>query len=249
MNRLTCLLLVLAACDVRTVSVRGAVMHTPGDKSRGLADATLTIHDQFGAPFDEDVTNLQGRFRVEAPAGRRIFAVVDVEGYARSSFTGASATGEIMNVPDGQIYAVPPSVLGGWLDAFEGCPGLDGDGGIVIGEVRAVDLVDPDTGVSPIITTASSSFIHVDGTDRSGCYLDADGVAYDPTAEVNGPSGWFLVADVPAGVGTLVLDYYSFENPDGSKDDARRVTFDVYMPAGGVAPRFPTWVEAPLASL
>lgn len=235
-------LILFAACSPGEVRVTGVVSSYPDEKAGPLEGGTVAILTDRGDEWDTDVTDAQGRFDVMAPKGENIFAVVGGDELADASFTGVSGLDARLRVPDGTLYAVPDWQRAEWEALFDGCEGL-GEGGLVIGEVHVfLPGVDPDP--TTIVTTAS---VRVEGEDadpeltREACYLDDEGAAFDPDATETGTSGWFAVTAVDEGVQTLVVDTRI------TQDVSQRAFLTLYMPEGGVVPRFPTYIDFPLA--
>lgn len=262
MNRkILCLLPVLAAgCIERTTLVRGRVLDHPpaAGQSRpvGLAGARVRMLDEIGALYenseaDKDgtaTTDDQGDFRVHAPRGQTVYALIDADGYAVTSFSGVSGFESSLTVETGLLYGLPTDHLDGYRALFAGCP-VQGDGaGWILGEVRVFNLVEPgleeepgtiDPLIHPLVTTASVTALDQEGIERSACYLDAEGV-YDPEAVVTGPTGFFAIPGVPVGLHTLSVGYSLAE---GINVEPART--ELWMANGEdvVAPRFPAWVE------
>lgn len=233
--------LLLGACTEQTVVIIAEASTDPtlGDRQRPLDGATVTIHDATGAAFDTAETSEQGRFRVEAPRATRIYAVFDREDYLPTSFTATSGTERrFPDIEEGTLFALSESNADEWRTLFAGCPGLEDEGGIMIGEMRASNLFSDETGENPIITTGEVLWITGDGQARGGCYLNETGTAYDANAQFTGETGLFLIPNVPAGVAVFVASFRVFET-----EEPEDFTFDVFMPEGGAIARFPTFVE------
>lgn len=231
------LCLLSAGCSGQDVLIRGAVFSGPTDKSRPLAGAEVTLYDGRLELQDEATTNDRGRFAGRVDRGDRIYVVVAAEGYTTTSFTGGSGLEPVLRVPDYTFFGVPESVADDYEAPYAGCPGV-GEGGFIAGEVQVYNLTDPGTGEHPLVTTAEVYFDPYVGDTIDACYLDADGMAYDPAAEVTGLSGRYIIAGIPEGGGELYVSYTT-----ATGEDPVVVAYDVFMPENGVVSRFPTWVE------
>ena len=80
-----------------------------------------------------------------------------------------------------------------------------------------------------------------DGVIYRGCYLDEAGLGYDAAQTSTGPSGIFGVFGLPEGGAWIDLEYLFVEV------DGERYTYEVsypgWVPANGVLPRFPFWLQ------
>src|SRR5690606_38694125 len=72
-------LLLVGACQARTVEIDGVVLAERGTTEL-LDRGTITIRDRSGERYAQADIGGDGTFRVEAPAGSNIFAVVEAEG-------------------------------------------------------------------------------------------------------------------------------------------------------------------------
>lgn len=243
-------LLLLAACGIGEVRVNGVVTRNPDPKARPLEGAEVAILDDKGNEFDSTTTNASGGFSAAAPPGTTIFAQITNGDDVTASFTGISGLQPTLQVPRGNLWGVPQSLLDDWRTTFAGCPEID-QGGLVIGQVRIYFYADADgNGINdylpedlPIVTTATARL--EDPTSGSTdehtvCYLDADTGLYDPEAEVTGDLGWFAIGGVDSGERILVIEY---EIADGVFE---RAFLTVWTPPSGVVARIPTYVEFPL---
>ena len=228
----------LMGCQAE-VTVSGRILRTR-DTDEGLVGGRIAILDADGAEYDSSPTGEDGVFAVLAPARQDIYAEISGDGLSTSSFTGASGTGKKLEIQDGDVYGVDLDEIDALRAQFAGCPGVDDTGGVAFGEIRIVNLSDPETGENPLVTTAyvTSS---VGGVEQSACYLDDDGALYDPEVDTTGNAGFFAVFGLPSGFVTLTVGYTIVEDED-------ILTYtQVWVPEdNGVVPRFPMWVEFPV---
>lgn len=217
------------------VLLEGTVFSDPGAKEP-LGGATLQSFDLIGTPFGDAEADTTGRFLLPTPVGATSFVDIEADGHLRTSFTGVTGVDEVLQIQDGLLFAVSEALFAEWQDAFEGCPGI-GEGGAVFGEVRISNLRDPLTRENPLVQTAVVSLDGPDGKTRKACYLDEEGTAFDPEAEITGVAGRFAIFGAPPGEHLLVV---ASETVDGLwSSDA----YPVRITEGGVTPMFPLWTD------
>lgn len=244
-------LVLLAACGGQETTIKGTIREHPFDKAAPLARGSISILRADGTFFATDETNRDGAFKVQAPAGEGIYAVISGTGMLDASFRGIAGLDTPMNVPDGTLFGVPEWLRDEWETSFKGCPGFAiGSSSYVVGQVGLFESYDPQTGAYDTIGSATVSIqpgVSPDAVDTDvatldplpACYLDEAGLAYDAEATQTGPSGWFAVGGVPEGHSTLVITF------PVTGDLESRTVYPLWMPAGGVVPRLPAWVELP----
>lgn len=237
---------VLTACTPGEIRVTGSVdrerNQVEGERPRLLAGGTVEILDETGVQKSKVTTDDNGKFRAVAPSASTIFAEIRAsDSEVVSSFTGVSGVESPMQVEDHALFAVSQEEIDTLRDKYTGCS--DAGGAIVYGEVRVVGLEDPETGESPLVTSASISTTSIDESETHlACYLDDAGSAYAPEATTTGDAGEFAVFGVGPGMHTLVVEYTFFE------DDPLTGYLAFFVPDGDsvVVPRYPIWVEFPL---
>ncbi|MCO4743186.1 MAG: hypothetical protein KC912_00255 [Proteobacteria bacterium] len=237
--------LVLTGCS-QEILITGSVPRSRFDKAFTLVDGDLDLFDQDGVLYNSTTTNSNGRFRVRAPRGEKVFLELGGEHLATATFNGVSGFSSPLIVngaesPD--IYGFNLLELEEWAERFDGCPDF-GEGLVVLGEVRANDLVDPTTDEHVIMNRASAELVSVNGNDvYSACFLDDEGLAYDPNATETGQTGMFAIPGVPPGLFTLVV-----ENALPGEFTAQSAT-SIYVDEATVAPRFPFLMDSGLMNL
>jgi hypothetical protein len=228
------LIALFAACqEPEPVRMEGVVWSAPGRDAPPLADASVTFVDATGAVLDAVDAGPDGVFRARVPQGIEVFAEIRAEGYATTTFPGVTGLEEVFTVEDHALYGVSLADRDAEIARFEGCPGADGGGSLVVGEVRLYGLLD-ELGESPIVTTG------IAGTGPNvSCYLDPDGVRYEAKADETGASGTFAIFGVEPGAGVLAVGYQPF--PDVWTFEEYRL----WIPDedGAVSPWYPAWVE------
>lgn len=243
-------LVLTVGCGKGEVRVQGTVFAGQAIDEGALPGASVALRDQDGALYDEALADDVGFFQVLAPRGQSIFAEISAEGFATTSFTGQSGldtdqplvideTGD--EISGHTLYSVPLETLDAWRAQLAGCPGLEEGGRGLIGEVRVFGIENEETGEEPLVTTASVKVVSDSGVERAGCYLDDEGLAYDPNSSVTGLTGFFAVFGLDPGLHTAEITYTAF-------DSEQIVTYQgLYVPEAedALVPRFPTWVEFP----
>lgn len=238
---LALVLLMLAAngCTPNeVVSLRGVVQQAY-EQELPLGGAQVEILDAAGRSFDRARTDPDGAFEVQAPLGSQIYATIAGTGYIPAAFLGQSGISPVARVEDGVLFGFSTEEDQAWRTLFAGCPGADQPGAVVVGEVRFFDLAHPDTGEPPLCETGVIT-LELDDQVFEACYLTEDGLAWDPAATQTGTPGRFALFGLPEGSGVLNVDYRY------ATDYLVKQAYPVWLPADGVAPWFPAWVELPL---
>lgn len=236
------LLLALLACAPDdTVVLKGSVYASRTSVST-LSGATVTLFDYDGERLDRVQTDLTGRFVARVPAGTNLFARIEAQGYVASLFPGVTGLEQELSIEDGALYGVTTAEHLALLDTWAGCPGLEPDGMLVVGEVRVWGIADPVTGESPTTAQGVVESQPLKGRGTEACYLDAETLVYDPAATRTGETGAFALAGLEPGIGDLAVssefatDAWVFEE------------YPLWVPPGDgpvVAPWYPAWVSWP----
>ncbi len=228
--------LLLPSCKAKTVELSGRVYQgLLQDAVAGGAD--LAVLSFEGETLGQTTADSDGFFTVEVPEDVNVFVRIDADGAPVTTFAGVVSLFD-ETLPDYYLYSLPDADVAeveGW---FAGCATGDGPG-IVMGEVRHQDLVDRD-GDYAINTAGQVKLLLEDGTERTACYLDADGEAYDPDALLVGASGRFAILGVPAGLHTLDV---GFDATLQQREVQQYPVLIVDEPS--VSPWFPAWVTLP----
>lgn len=238
------MMLAWIGCAEQVTLLEGTVFESHDPLSGGLGGAELRFLDEYGEALGHTTAADDGSFAVQLPSGESLFAVVSADGYATSVFPGAIGIETEAAVADHAIYGVSDAELDGWLAAWAGCPGTDGDGAVVLGEVREFGVVDPYTGESPTTNAASIEVRQTGDRSWAGCYLDEDGVAWDPEALTTGKAGVFGVFGVEAGLSDLVIR--TTVTPTAVQTDVYPVLVPDEADARVVSPWFPAWATFPM---
>ncbi|MCB9681591.1 MAG: carboxypeptidase regulatory-like domain-containing protein [Alphaproteobacteria bacterium] len=219
------------------VEIEG-IATTSKDDDTPLVGATLSLRNQDFDEVDTTVTDDKGRFYLDAPRGESIHIVVSGEGMVPVALAGESGLSDTFTVPSGQIWGLPETEAASWRALFAGCPGADGDGGMVIGETRLYVVEADQADLAPIeaygFAQLQDTLAPEDGTTEA-CYLDEDGVAYDPEAIATGASGRFALFGVEGGPWTLTVGRYA-------SGGSRLGRSTIFVPEGGAVSRRPALV-------
>ncbi|MEQ1507344.1 MAG: carboxypeptidase-like regulatory domain-containing protein [Myxococcota bacterium] len=229
----------LACGAPETVELSGLVYASHDPLSGPLPDARLAVVDEYGEALAEATTGADGAFTLIVPEGRSVFVEIAADGFTTSTFPGVVGLEDVQQVEDHALYGVSDAEHAGWIDRLGGCTGADDpEGALVIGEVRVYGITDPLTGGNPSVGTAQVEVADGD-TVWSGCYLDADGIAWDPDADYTGATGLFAVP----GVGRGLLDLRV--SADIAVGATTTEVYPLWIPADGVvvAPWYPAYVE------
>lgn len=223
------------ACTQIEVTLQGTVYESVDPTAALLQDAEIRIINSDGALVTE-AEAVDGHFEAIVPAGGVVFLEVTAPGYAVTTFTGIIGLQPVQPIEDGVLYGISETERSGILADFAGCPGVDNDQGLVIGEIHA-QFIDPITGGSPSVGTGIAEVLRNGESTWIGCYLDAEGL-YDPEAIWTGETGRFLVSDVEPGIYDLFL---SAQISEGLWTEA---TYPLWIPDRSLAisPWYPAWV-------
>ena len=230
-------LLLLSACSPNEVTVKGVVFSSYDSMDERLSSARVTIFDEDGTKFDTARADAKGNFEAQAPEGEYIHADISAEGFETASFTGVSGLSDVYRVEDGMLYGFSTEQRDEWETLFAGCPGLGSNGGVVLGEIRMLELTD--NGEHPLVSGVAEGVSRNQKKTWKACYLDDEGVAYAPDATTAGASGRFAVFGIEPGTRILTVGWEYIPDVWSYSDTYVRITED------GVAPRFPSWVEWP----
>ena len=221
------------------VMVQGSVAASRDTPKLPMQGGQIEIREDDGSLYDSASIASDGAFSIRAPMGSDIFATVSSAEHVAASFTGVSGFATVFEVEEGSLFAVSQTEWAQWREQFEGCPGVDSAGAGIIGEVRMSTLLDSETGEAPIVTTAMPLAEDLDGVVYTTCFLDEEGMLYEPLAESTGASGVFAIFGLPEGFVVIDLKYQII-------DDVFYVrSIPLWAPKDGVVPLFPAWVEFP----
>ena len=231
------LLLLAAACGPKEVVMKGTVFDSPGDSAAPFSGAKISIFDEDENKYDNAKANASGKFEAVAPEGAYIHAEISGDGFETTSFTGPSGLSDVFRVEDGTLYGLSSDERAEWEARFAGCPDLDEPGGVIFGEIRMLELTE--NGEHPLVNGVAEVVTQNQKTLWRACYLDEDGIAFDADATSTGVLGAFAIFGIEPGTHILTVGW-EFAPDVWSYSDTWVRVID-----GGVAPRFPAWVEWP----
>ncbi|MBT3218671.1 MAG: hypothetical protein HN348_06230, partial [Proteobacteria bacterium] len=161
----------LVACHTQeSITIEGTILESREADASPLAEATVKIREANGDLWDETSTQSSGAFSVLAPAGQNLFAEIRAADFVHASFNGLAGLSEVQPVGDGLLFGFSEAELQEWRDLFAGCPGADGGGGVVLGDIRVYGLQEEDTGEPPLVTTGYVTAVGED-EEWEACYL------------------------------------------------------------------------------
>jgi hypothetical protein len=225
-----------AGClDPGTVELQGVVVDGWEASAPPIEGATVTTVDDDLETVDQTTSQAGGWFRLEAVTGARTRLRIDGEGLETTWFSGQSGAEARLRIPNGQVFALSETRWAEARQRWEGCPRLDLEGGILVGEIRVDGFEDPEVDGLLRVQTGRVVVQLGDGTALTACNLGEAGV-YDPDAVTTGPTATFLVGGVPTGTHSLIVVWTPVDGLE------REVVFDVFVEDGTIAPRFPLLV-------
>ncbi len=273
MHSTIALALLLPACQFGDIEVSGTVLDGRDRDAAPLADAVVEILDDEAGVHASTTTLADGTFQLPSPRSQTLYMSIESPDGTLTSFSGVAGTqsfdvpkylldacDDLILVEGGapvpSLYATPADEVDAIRQKYAGCPGADSSGGVIEGWVRyflfAHDenqeriegqnacFLDEDSFVPPVVRNPVVAAEPLDGGDAlSACYLDPEGSAYDPTATDAGASQQFAIFGVPEGRYTVVV---TFNITDTAFTQG---FYNVWVPADGVVPRHPLWVEFP----
>ena len=168
-----------------------------------------------------------------------VYFDLQAEGYARTGHSGNAGLND-WTVALGELWLESEDDLAELQALYAGCPGVGGDGGLIAGEVRYwLEGYEPEEGEWPLATTGFARAYDTEGASWDSCHLDDAGVAYDAEAEVTGETGQYAIFGGPSGPVTLLIGTVI----EGQATWAAE--YHVYVPEGGIAPLWPSYVPFP----
>ena len=232
------MILLLMACSARLVEVSGVVSDAHSGKSHPVPQADVFSHDWTTELIDQDTSGPEGFFSVMATRGAPLYLHLQAEGYVDTMIWGSTGQ-EDLKVERGVVWLQTPEAAAEVETLFAGCPGI-GEGATIEGELRAnvygYDVVD---GEWPLVAVGRVQVSTEDGTELSTCYLDDEGLAYNPDATETGQTGRFAIFGVPEGR----VQVHTEMGSDGQ--DLSSQDYVGWMSEGSVLPLYPLYVPLP----
>ncbi len=222
-----------SGCSSQTVTLAGHVM--AGFQSTDVvAGAHVELRDETFALVSEADADADGLFFVEAPERVTIHMVVSGDGLVSAAFPGSSGDAPGFEIPDGQIFAVTEAEAAQQRVDFAGCPDAEAGDGVLYGTTHLA------VQGGYVATPEGAGFAFVEDLEQTekvqACYLDDEGTAVAPDAEVTGKTGRFAIFGVAGGPWALTQGR---RTGDSSSVIGRST---VFVPEGGVVARLPALV-------
>lgn len=238
----------LLGCEAEFIELTAVVNDGPGDDAPAAPGVEVTSLGYDLGVIETVTADAQGEFTVLLPKGAYFYLDLDGDDWARTSWWGIAGQVDA-TLPEDSLFVLSQADADAVRARYAGCPGADGDGAFVYGEVRFyAPGYEPEAGQEwPIAITATATLVGEDGETLEACYLNAEGLAYDPEAKWNGDSGQFAIFEVPTGFPSLTVDILTVD-PDTGKADEEPLTSQtvtIYAPEGGVASLMPFYVNFP----
>jgi len=222
----------LVTLEGRVYSGPEAAAIVPGARVKTL-DFALEV-------IDEVTADGEGRFEAEARANAALYLHLQGDDHVPTGHSGATGAGT-MALESGEIWMRSRAELEALQADFEGCPGAADAGA---GQKAAVEgllvfYAGPEAEEVALATTAYAVAYDEAGRPYDACYFadDPKSARYDPEATQSGHHGRFAIFGVPSGRIELEVGYYAGEAVLWAG------VYNVYAPAGGVAPMYPAWLE------
>jgi len=233
---MTMLFLLLGCNQDNFVTLVGTAF-SDDEPASALPGATLTAYDFGIVETDEVTSDADGAFELQVRAGGIFYLELAAPGHRTTGLTGSVGQADF-TAGDGLVWLRSDEQLDVIQGDFAGCPGWDGDGAIIEGEIRLFQ-----EGLSAENSSRSltgwATAIDQDGNEFDACYLadDEERVAYDPEATITGFHGRFAIFDAPTGPISIEVGYFVEDIEFYS------TYYYLYVPEGGITPLYPAWVE------
>lgn len=238
----------LVGCSPEFITLTAVVSDGPSEDAPAAPGVEVTSLGYDLGVIETVTADAQGQFEVLLPKGAYFYLELDGADWARTTWWGIAGQVD-SSLPDGSLYVLSQADADAVRARYAGCPGADGVGAFVYGEVRFyAPGYEPEAGQDwPLAITAAATLVGEGGETLSACYLDAEGLAYDPEARWNGDSGQFAIFEVPTGFPKLTVDILTVDEETGEAEDEPLTssTVTIYAPEGGVASMMPFYVNFP----
>ncbi|MEY3210408.1 MAG: hypothetical protein RIT28_889 [Pseudomonadota bacterium] len=238
----------LFGCEAEFIVLTAVVNDGPGADAPAAPGVEVTSLGYDLGVIETVTADANGQVEVLLPKGAYFYLELDGDDWARTTWWGIAGQVD-STLPEDSLFVLSQADADAVRAKYAGCPGADGVGAFVYGEVRFyAPGYEPDPGQEwPLAITAAVRLVGEGGETLSACYLDAQGLAYDPDARWNGDAGQFAIFEVPTGFPTLTVDILTVDEETGQAEDEPLTsqTVTIYAPEGGVASMMPFYVNFP----
>lgn len=209
-----------------------------GQDGLGLEGADIAVHSPDGQSYGSGTTGTGGAFAVTVPASSSFFLTFDGGGdTVPTSFTGLAGA-EDLSADEGVLFVRDQADVDALRAEFAACPTAQDEGGVVEGVVRTWLDVDAEPEELPVVHTAWVTVWDGDDDSWEACYLDDEGNSL-PDGELTGNTGRFAVFGLPEGPHSVEVSFWF-------SDEVSLTNWNIVrVPADGVVPMYPAWVELP----
>lgn len=224
-------------CELESTTVvfSGEVQDAPGNAGKPVEGATVFSQNRDGDRVGEALTDGDGAFAVDVPAGVSFFLTVEADAYVPTGFSGVAGLADFESEA-GLPWLATPEWLAEQKEAHAECTTAGDVGTLVTGQALMFMPTVADSGSWPALAEVEVEVHASDGGTYAACYLDDDGVSL-VEASGTGGTGEFAVFGVPAG-GINVKVTVVRSNGESGTD-----VFEYVAPTDGVIPIFPTALE------
>lgn len=222
--------------DIGLVEIQGVTRNGPDGLAIGQVQVTAL--DLFEEELEQTQSREDGWFRLAIPRGTGgVHVRLEGPGLRTSVFSGDPGENPRIRVPNSHAIVYNEESYSALSSKWDGCPGLN-QGGMIIGRLEIADFTE-ENGEPLLVSTGDVRVQFPDETVRRACYVGESGL-YDPDATESGPTGEFLVPNVPAGAHLVVVSW----NPVASLTLSNE--YIVWLGEGHIAPRYPLLVDPPI---
>lgn len=223
------------------VNMSGRVLDDRHAAALPEVGAEVRVLDQQLEETDLVLTDDEGVFVAEVRAGGSVYIELAAEGFTRTAFSWSSGLQDF-SLPSDSLWLVSDEDMSELRGEFLGCPQADQpEGSVIEGDVRVAisgyTLAEGE--LWPLSNSANITAYDASGQAWPACYLDEEGGAYDPEAQVTGASGRFAVFDGPTGPVTIEALLFN------EGELVSSTLMYVYVAEDGVAPMYSVHVALP----
>ena len=154
----------LVGCNAEFISLTAVVNDGPADDAPAAPGVEVTSLGYDLGVIETVTADADGQFEVLLPKGAYFYLELDGADWARTSWWGIAGQ-EDSTLPEDSLFVLSQADAEAVRAKYAGCPGADGVGAFVYGEVRFyAPGYEPDDGQEwPMAITAAASLLGEDG--------------------------------------------------------------------------------------